>query len=215
MHHLLLDASVTNQLVVWATHVIRSLGYSGVGLLILCSAVIAVPGTEATMLFAGFNVYQHHLTLLGIIIAGVVGDVVGATLAWMIGRFGLAELLARIGGPLHVGPHGLDRANRWFERYGEIVIPLSRLAPVVRCAFPYAAGVGEMPLWRLIPLATVGSVVWIGGLAIAGRAVGSAWPKWRHDLGYVDDTVVVLVALLVVWVIVQRVRALRATRSPV
>ncbi len=33
------------------------------------SQVVIVPGTEVTMLFAGFNVDTHHLTLLGIIVS--------------------------------------------------------------------------------------------------------------------------------------------------
>lgn len=211
MHGLLpIDASVTNSLVTLATHFIRSAGYTGIAVMIFISALIAVPGTEGPMLFAGFDVDQHHLGLIGIILAGVIGDMVGATLAYLIGRFGLAEVLERVAGPLHVGPRGLDRAHGWFDRYGDVVMPLSRIIPVARCAFPYAAGIGEMPFWRFFLLTTLGTIVWITGLAFAGKAVGSAWPKWRHDLGYVDDTVVVIVVLLIVWVVVQRIRASRA-----
>src|SRR5947209_6131905 len=68
---LLVDASVTDSLVTLATHIIRDLGVAGVALLMLTSAVIAIPGSEPTMLFAGFNVYQHHLTLLEVIVSGV------------------------------------------------------------------------------------------------------------------------------------------------
>ena len=40
------------------------------------------------MLFAGFDVYQHHMTLLGIIVFGVLGDLAGASIAYAIGYFG-------------------------------------------------------------------------------------------------------------------------------
>ena len=110
------------------------------------------------MLFAGFDVFQGNLTLLGIIIAGVIGDVAGASIAYSIGYYGRRELLERQGGKLHVSPARLDRAHRWFERYGAPVIFVSRLLPFVRAAFPYAAGVAEMPFWRFLPLATAGSM---------------------------------------------------------
>ena len=76
-----------------ATHLIGSLGLAGVGLLTMTSGVVGVPGTEPTMLFAGFDVFSHKLSLPGIIIAGVIGDVAGATIAYSIGYFGRRELL--------------------------------------------------------------------------------------------------------------------------
>ena len=64
-------ASLTGPVVNLATHVIGRLGYAGVALMCATSGVIGLPGTEPTMLFAGFNVYQGHLTLVGVIIAGI------------------------------------------------------------------------------------------------------------------------------------------------
>ena len=70
-------ASVTSGLVTLATHIINDLGYAGIRLMIFISGVIAIPGTEAPMLFAGFNVSDGTMTLFGIIVAGVIGDVLG------------------------------------------------------------------------------------------------------------------------------------------
>ena len=57
----------------------------------MTTGVIGLPGTEPTMLFAGFNVSEHHLSMLGIIIAGLVGDMTGASIAYAIGYYGRAE----------------------------------------------------------------------------------------------------------------------------
>ena len=84
-------------------------GLAGVTLLIALSGVIGLPGTELPMLFAGFNVYQHHLTLLGIIVAGVLGDTLGASLAYAIGYYGRRELLERPEDPGRRGGAGEGR----------------------------------------------------------------------------------------------------------
>ena len=84
-------ASLTGPLVNLATNLIDSIGLAGVALLTMSSGVIGVPGTEPTMLFAGFDVFQGNLTLPGIIVAGVVGDVAGASIAYSIGYFGSAN----------------------------------------------------------------------------------------------------------------------------
>ncbi len=155
------------------------------------------------MLFAGFNVYQGHLSLGGIVAAGVAGDVIGASIAYAIAYFGLHEVLARPGSPLHLSDRRLATAHAWFERYGAPVIVVSRLIPLIRAAFPYAAGIAEMPYWRFISLAAVGSVLWIGALGLLGRAVGSDWSSWQHKLGYVDDAAVALAICVIAYVVVR------------
>jgi membrane protein DedA with SNARE-associated domain len=200
-------ASLTGPLVNLATHAIRSLGLAGVLALTAMTGVVGVPGTEPTMLFAGFNVYQGHLTLIGIIIFGVVGDMLGASIAYAIGYFGSRELLEHQGRKLHVDPRKLDRANRWFERRGAPVMFVSRLIPFVRAVFPYAAGVARMRFAVFFILSTLGSIIWIGALAIVGRAVGQSWQTWRHHLEYADYAAVAIALLLIAYWLVRRWRA--------
>jgi membrane protein DedA with SNARE-associated domain len=208
-----LAGSVTDSLATLATHVINDLGLGGVALLCMTSGVIGVPGTEPTMLFAGFNVYQHHLTLLGIVALGVIGDVLGASIAYAIGYFGRIELIERHGNKLHVSPRRLEIARSWFDRYGSPVIFVSRFIPGLRAVFPYAAGVSQMPYLRFLPFAALGSVGWILGLGLLGRAVGSNWQHWRHNLGYVDDAALVVLVALIAYLIIRRVRG-RDTPPP-
>jgi membrane protein DedA with SNARE-associated domain len=208
----LLAGSVTDSFVTLATHIIRDLGVAGVALLNLITAVIGVPGTEPTMLFAGFNVYQGHLTLIGIIVFGVLGDVAGASIAFAIGYYGRIELIERHGNKLHISAARLDRAHRWFERYGAPVIFVSRMIPLIRAAFPYAAGVAQMSYLRFLLWATLGSIVWITGLGLLGKAVGANWQHWRHHLEYVDYVALALLLALIVYVIVRWAR--RRTGEP-
>ncbi len=200
-------ASVTDSLVTLATHLIRDIGLAGVVLLTMTSGVIGVPGSEPTMLFSGFNVSEGHLTLFGIIVAGVLGDVLGATIAYWIGYAGSRELFERQGAKLHMSAERLDRAHRWFERYGAPVIIVSRWLPFVRAVFPYAAGVARMPYGRFVAFVTIGSVLWITGLAVLGRAVGSGWQSWRHSLEYVDYLGAAIIVAAIAYLIVRRARS--------
>lgn len=199
-------ASLTGPLVTLATHIIRSLGLAGVVLLTTTSGVIGLPGTEPTMLFAGFNVYQGHLTLVGIIIAGIVGDTIGAAIAYAIGYRAGRELVEHQGSKLHVSPARIARAHRWFERWGAPVIAVSRLIPLGRAAFPYAAGVAEMPFVKFISFAVIGSIAWMTGLGLLGREVGSNWESWRKHLEYADYVVIGLIVLGIAYLVLRRVR---------
>lgn len=208
----LYTASVTDSLVTLATHIINDLGLIGIAILNCISQVIIVPGTEATMLFAGFNVDQGHLQLGWVIVFGVLGDVAGGSICYLIGYLGMDEALSHRG--LHIDRHRIDQAHGWFERWGLPVVAVSRCIPVLRSAPPYAAGIAKMSYWRFASFATLGSAVWITALALIGKAVGHDWQKWRNHLGYVDYAVVVIVVLAIVWLLVQRVRARRAAKVP-
>lgn len=208
-------ASITAPLVKLATNVIASLGLAGVALMTLSAGVIGIPGTEAPMLFSGFDVARGHFSLAGIILAGVLGDMLGATIAYSIGYFGQRELIERQGSKLHVSADQVDRAHVWFERYGAPVMFLSRLIPLVRAVFPYAAGVARMPFGRVFLFTLSGSIIWIGGLALLGRAVGHSWSSLSRHLEYVDYAAVALLVALVAYFLVRRHRSARARRAAI
>ena len=186
---------------------VQHLGYAGVTLLIFISQIIIVPGTEVTMLFAGFNVDTGHLTLIGIIIAGVLGDVLGASAAT---RSAISACTRRCPGAAARFTSTTPRssmAHGWFERYGSPAVAVSRLIPVFRSAPPYAAGIVKMPYWRFVSMATLGSVVWITGLAFLGKGVGHKWDQWKHHLDYVDYVVVALIVIGLAWWLFRYVRS--------
>jgi membrane protein DedA with SNARE-associated domain len=202
-------ASVTDSLVTLATHIIRDVGLVGVLIMTMTSGVIGIPGSEPTMLFAGFDVYSGNLSLVGIIVFGVLGDMIGASIAYAIGYWGREELVERHGNKLHISKSRLDRAHGWFERYGAPVIIVSRCIPFARAAFPYAAGVARMGYLRFLIFGTIGSIVWITALGVLGNAVGSSWQSWRHNLEYVDYVAAVLLVVAIAYLIVRLTRTRR------
>ena len=212
---LLAPASVTDSLVTLATHIIRDLGVAGVALLTLSSGVIGLPGSEPTMLFAGFNVSEGHLSIFEIIVFGVLGDMIGASIAYAIGYWGREELVERHGNKLHISKQRLERAHRWFERFGAPVIVVSRCIPFARAAFPYAAGVARMGYLRFAAFATIGSIVWITALGVLGNAVGSNWQSWRHNLEYVDYVAAALLVAAIAYLVVRITRSRRGDPTAV
>jgi len=212
---LIVYASVTDSLVTLATHIIRDLGLAGVALLTMTSGVIGAPGSEPTMLFAGFNVSEGHLSMFGIIVAGVFGDMLGASIAYAIGYWGREELVERHGNKLHVSKRRLDRAHNWFERYGAPVILISRFIPFARAAFPYAAGVARMGYGRFLIFGTIGSIIWITALGVLGNAVGSSWQSWRHNLENVDYVGAALLVIAIAYLIVRITRNRRGDPTAV
>jgi membrane protein DedA with SNARE-associated domain len=208
---MLVLASISESLVNIAWHFVRDAGLPAVFLLMLAeSACIPIP-SEATMLFAGFAVANpgqssHHLTLPGIVIAGVLGNLVGSWLAYGVGRFGRVELVERHGRWLHLKPSHLAWADRWFERYGAPAVFFSRMLPIIRTFISLPAGVARMPFLRFTLFTLAGCIPWVLGLALAGEAVGHEWTNVRKSFEYVDYAVVILVAIAVAYAVIRRRR---------
>jgi membrane protein DedA with SNARE-associated domain len=202
-------ASVTDSLVTFATDFVKSGGLPAIFVLMtLESACIPIP-SEATMLFAGFAVADaaaapgHHLTLLAIVAAGVLGNLLGSWIAYGVGYFGRIELLEKHGRALHIKASQLRRADAWFERYGDASIFFSRLLPVIRTFISLPAGVARMRFGRFTALTLLGCIPWVLALALIGKAVRSHWIDWKANLAYVDYVVVVLVVLAIAYAFFQ------------
>ena len=173
------------------------------------------------MLFAGFAVADpgasaahHHLTLVGIVAAGVAGNLVGSWIAYGVGRAGRVELVERHGHWLHIAPRHLAWADRWFARYGDAAIFFSRMLPIIRTFISLPAGVAKMPFVRFTVLTLAGCVPWVFALAVAGEAVGDEWKSVRKGFDYVDYAVVALVAIALFYALIRRRRGGADTGDP-
>ena len=181
----------------------------------LSSACIPIP-SEVVMLFAGFAVADpaqagstHHMTTLGIVLAGVLGTIVGSWVAYAVGRGGRLELFERHGARFHMGPAQIEKADRWFTRHGDPVVAFGRVIPVVRAFVSLPAGIARMPVIRFTVYSLIGTVFWVVPLALAGEALGSDWKTVRKAFEWVDYVILVLVVVGIVYLIVRRRRERR------
>jgi membrane protein DedA with SNARE-associated domain len=200
-------ADILNPLVDAATSVIDAMGLPGVFLLMtLESACIPIP-SEATMLFAGFNVSEGNMTLFGIVAAGVLGNLTGSLIAYAAGYYGRLELLDR-NRVIHVNRRHLEWADRWFQRHGSATVFFTRMLPIIRTFISLPAGAARMPIGRFVVFTIAGCIPWVLMLALIGREVGDRWHEWRDNLHYLDYVVIAAVVVVaIVYLILRRRRS--------
>jgi membrane protein DedA with SNARE-associated domain len=199
-------ASLTDPIVELATSIIGDLGLAGVFVLMtLESACIPIP-SEATMLFAGFNVSKGAYSLLALTLVGTCANLVGSWLAYAVGYYGRVDILEKHGRKLHIKPAQLHAADRWFQRHGDATVFFTRMLPLIRTFISLPAGVARMPFWRFSVLTFLGCLPWVFALALIGQQVGHNWERWKHSLDYVDYAVAALIVLGVAYLIVRRWR---------
>ena len=201
-----LIASITDPIVNVAVDVVDALGLPGVFVLMtLESACIPVP-SEATMLFAGFNVSDGQYPLWAAVAVGSVANLVGSWIAYAVGYYGRVDILERHGRKLHIKPSHLATADRWFERHGDLTVLVTRMLPIIRTFISLPAGVARMPFWRFSVLTLIGCIPWVFMLTFIGKQAGDNWEKWKDSLHYVDYAVVALIVVGVVYVFLRRRR---------
>jgi membrane protein DedA with SNARE-associated domain len=192
-------------------------GLAAVFALMFVAAVLPA-ASELTMLYGGAlasGALAGHIAgarpglhaYLAVVATGVAANLCGAVVGWALGRYGGHALLERHGRLLHATPDRIERAERWFARFGTVAVPLGFATPVIRSFVALPAGILEWPLRRLLPAAAAGCLVFSATVAGIGWAVGSSWHSASHDLRYLDYAVVAGVAAAAAYWILRRRRS--------
>lgn len=186
---------LTNWVGLTTIHVISTLGYGGVLLLVAIeSACIPLP-SEIILPFSGYLAWTGRFDLAGIAVAGALGSNLGSAVAYWVGSHGGRPWLERHGRWLLLRPQDLDFADRWFRRHGEVTVFFSRMLPVVRTFIALPAGIARMPLGKFHAYTFFGSLPWCWFLAYVGYRMGQ---HWRQISGSYHRFDVAVVAALVV-----------------
>ena len=184
---------------------ISALGYPGLVLLMgIESACIPLP-SEIIMPFSGYLVYTGKFNLWSVSVAGAAGCVVGSIVAYGVGMYGGRPFIEKYGRYILISKHDLDLADRWFLRYGELIVFASRLLPVIRTFIAFPAGVAKMNMTRFVVYTFIGSLPWCLGLAYVGQVLGEQWDKndtlktWFHNFDFVIGIIGILTAIWWIW----------------
>ncbi len=191
---------------------ISRLGYAGIVLLMAIeSACIPLP-SEIIMPFSGALVARGEFNLWLVGLAGAFGCVLGSLVAYWVGMYGGRPLAEKYGRYLLISSHDLDLADRWFDRFGEVIVFASRLLPAIRTFIAFPAGVARMNLKKFVIYTFAGSLPWCIGLAYVGQRLGEKWdkdPTLRTLFHRFDFIIGIVLVLAVAWWVWRHIRHLR------
>lgn len=194
--------------------IISTLGYPGI---IICmaieSALIPLP-SEIIMPFSGYLVSTGRFSLLGITLAGGIGNLLGSLLAYILGYWGhekvVRKLVRKYGKWILFPEHELDKGISWFNQKGEIITFFSRLLPGVRTVISLPAGIARMPLGKFIFYTISGSLIWSFFLGYLGKILGDNWKILGAYFHKLDVVIVVGGLAVVAFYIFHKVREFKA-----
>jgi membrane protein DedA with SNARE-associated domain len=210
-------ASITGSIVSW----IGDYGLYAVFLLMVLDGFFPA-ASELVMLYAGalaagaftgehVTIFGHEITthwwaFIAVVAAGALGNTLGGLIGWAIGAYGGRPFLERRGRWFHVTAEKLHRAERWFDRFGDIAVFLGRLTPILRSFISYPAGIVRTPLGRFTVLTLLASLIWCLAFAGIGWALGASWTSFHHEFRYADYAILAIVVLSAAYAVARFIR---------
>jgi membrane-associated protein len=157
--------------------VIATVGLFGVAGIIFAESGLLIgfflPGdtllfTVGLLAHEGVMKTSVHMIILVLFIAAVLGDNVGYMFGKRVGR-----RIFRKPDSILFHQDNLDRAEKFYEKYGPLTIVIARFVPIVRTFAPIVAGVGKMPYKKFLAFNLVGGLLWTAGITYVGYFGGA------------------------------------------
>jgi len=149
-----------------------------------------LPG-DSLLVTAGIFAGQHVVPLHWLLVPGMVCAILGDQLGYWIGRSAGPALFKREDSFLFRRAH-LQRAQKFYEKYGGRAVILARFVPIVRTFCPPVAGAARMPYSRYLLFDVFGGIFWVGSMVLGGYLLGSRVPNIGKYLHLVIGAIILL-----------------------
>jgi membrane protein DedA with SNARE-associated domain len=203
-----------HQLVAFLEQLFQTIGWAGVVIIMAVeSANIPIP-SEVTMPLAGWFLVEAEgksavYALLAGGFFGALGCTIGSVISYGLGAYGGRPFLERYGKYLLITHHDLEKADRWFERWGNKVAFFSRLLPIVRTFISLPAGVMRTNFPTFALYTFLGSFLWCAALAWGGFMFGARWEELRALMRPFDIPIALIILAAGAWYVYHHVKNFR------
>lgn len=186
------------------TRLIAQYGYPAVFAAAFLEVIFPPIPSEVIFPLVGFTAFNEELGIwnaVGMAAAGALGSTAGAILIYFISKkVGRAAIL-RFGRRVRVGEAELEKAERWFAKYGGIAVFAGRMVPGIREIISIPAGIGGMNLPKFITFTFLGSLVWAVALTLVGYYLGEAWKTFSDQASGAFSVVGIAVVAAVIGIL--------------
>ncbi len=195
-------------------------GYVFVFALTVISSLGIPVGSELAIGFGGaiasgaIGGVSHHMGLAGVIVAAFVGEIVGSSAGYLLGRFGGRPIVDKLGRYVLLSHKDLNRVERLFTRFGDPLVLVGRLVPLLRSFVSLAAGLGEMKIKQFYAYSVLGCGAWVVALSVLGYELGNSM---HHIIKRLQDAGLILLIIFVVVLVAglaHRIISIRRERRP-
>jgi membrane protein DedA with SNARE-associated domain len=197
-------SEILGQIALFCINAISSMGYIGVGFLMMLESMIFPIPSELVMPFAGFLIAEGKMTFFWVVFSSIIGSLIGSLLSYYIGLRGGKRFLIKYGKYFLLDKEHLVKTEQWFSKKGELTILIGRFIPVVRHFISIPAGFGKMNLKRFVLYTAIGAGIWNSFLMYIGFILGNNWESISHYSDYFSWGVLIILIIFGIYFVVNR-----------
>ncbi|WAM34566.1 DedA family protein [Caldicellulosiruptor morganii] len=160
------------------------------------SACIPIP-SEIILPLGGYLVYRGIGSIFSMTLVATLGCYAGSVIAYVAGYFGGRPFILKYGKYLFISKHDFERAERFFQKRGEITIFVSRLLPVIRTFISLPAGIAKMNFIKFSAYTILGSFPWCLLFVYLGKKLGDNWRTIEEHLKGLDYFILVILIIAI------------------
>ena len=167
-----------------------------------------------TILFAGAVLASAgEVSTPLVLVSGITGNVAGAMLVYAFG-FSRGRKYFQEGHGRFIDPAHLERIEKWFARYGSRIILISRFLTGIRSGVALAAGLGEVPAYKMALYTTLSTLAWNGLIVALALALGTNWEAINDFARLYNRLVLALLCVVALaWAVRWQIRRRRPNGS--
>ena len=159
------------------------------------------------MPLGGFFVYKGDLNFYILIVSGLIGTVIGALPWYFLGKLlnekKLSNFIDRKGKFVGISLKDLDKSRLWFDKYGVLLVFWGRLIPGIRTLISVPAGIELMPINKFLIWTSLGSLIWVIFLTLAGYLFGENYEIIGFYINNIKDILKPIFAILVLFLLIR------------
>jgi membrane-associated protein len=205
----ILDFIKPDNLINWLLDLLGVYVYFGLFFIIFAEVGLAVgfflPG-DSLLVVTGLmaKTLPDKLNIFLVIIAFLSGSIIGDSTGFWTGRF-MGKSLFKREDSFIFKPSRVEKANKFFEKYGAKTIILARFIPIVRTFAPLVIGASGLSYAKFLTFSIFGGVLWIFSMVLAGYFLGGVV---EQALGiklqnHIEKVVIVVVILSILPPIIE------------
>ena len=200
-------------IVQWIFRSISSWGYLGIFIcMVIEGSCIPLP-SEIIMPFAGFLVSTGRFNYLIVVLMGGLGNVVGSTLMYYVGKKGGYPFLERFGKYLLISHTDIENAQKWFAKHGNVTVFGCQLYPIFRTYISLLSGILNIGYLPFAIFTFWGASIWSTFLVFLGLQLGKHWPVIEKYFRQFNTIAIGTAVILLVILVIRQVKKYREIKK--
>lgn len=174
-----------------------------------------IPGDTITA-FGAFLVGTGRLGFLGVYVSTTLGSLAGfMSLFWIGGLLGRKFFIQK--DYRFFSAQSIVRAEKWFRKYGYLLILLNRFFPGIRSIISLAGGFSKLGIIRVTLLALISAGAWNLIWIAIGYSLGNNWEMVKAKMGRIlfeyNMTFLIVAAVVVLFLVLRMIRKKRRDKE--